>query len=293
MRTSWRRALAFALALATTRAVGALDRWSHPARAVRYLRRVTWRAGAPRVVHAAFVDLCDPAVEVRATAPGEGGRTVDVWGRAVGAAVAVNGDYFETGTHVPLGPARGGGRWWTSTRREHRDAVLVAGDDGSVRVIDAVDASAASLWLDVKERVPESWRDVVAVRERVLVAGEVRESPAIAHQGERHPRTGVGLSRDAHTLILVVIEGRSETSSGATTRELGETLRALGAWEGMKLDGGGSSTMYVAGRGVVNHPSDGAPRAVANHLGVFVRGDVPADAPRRCDEESARDGGAR
>jgi hypothetical protein len=56
----------------------------------------------------------------------------------------------------------------------------------------------------------------------------------------------------------------------------------LGAWEGMKLDGGGSSTLFIAGRGTVNRPSDGHPRAVATHLGVVVRREVPARAPSRC-----------
>ena len=95
------------------------------------------------------------------------------------------------------------------------------------------------------------------------------------------PRTALGVTEDGHTLLLVVVDGRSENDGGATSRELGEILRALGAWEGMKLDGGGSSQMYVVGRGLVNRPSDGAARAVATHLGVRVRAGVAA-LPSRC-----------
>ncbi|MGV3625818.1 MAG: thrombospondin type 3 repeat-containing protein, partial [Archangium sp.] len=36
------------------------------------------------------------------------------------------------------------------------------------------------------------------------------------------------------------------------------------------LDGGGSSAMFVRGQGVVNRPSDGTERVVANHLAVFA-----------------------
>jgi exopolysaccharide biosynthesis protein len=66
----------------------------------------------------------------------------------------------------------------------------------------------------------------------------------------------------------VVIDGRSRASVGATVGELGEVLRELGASDGVKLDGGGSSALFVRGRGVLNRPSDGRERAVANHLAV-------------------------
>ncbi|MCA9105398.1 MAG: phosphodiester glycosidase family protein, partial [Planctomycetales bacterium] len=58
-----------------------------------------------------------------------------------------------------------------------------------------------------------------------------------------HPRTGVGLSRDGRYLIVVVIDGRQPASHGATTTELGEWLRDGGAFRGINMDGGGSSTL--------------------------------------------------
>jgi hypothetical protein len=48
-------------------------------------------------------------------------------------------------------------------------------------------------------------------------------------------------------------------------------MAEMGAWRALNLDGGGSSTMYVrAARGVVNTPSDGTERRVANHIGVAL-----------------------
>ncbi len=279
--------LAFSLVVAPP--VGdAQERWTRPARGLRYLRRVV-RAGALRTtVHALFVNLCDPAIELRATAPDEGDRTVDSWARLVGATAAINGDYFAMRTGTPLGPARGGGRWWPDGAREHRDALFVAAPGGRVDVIDAPDVASPSLWPDARSVVSDAWTDVIAVRERIVVRGAARESPAITHDGGRHPRTAIGLSADRHTLLLVVVEGRSEQASGATVRELAGVLRGLGAWDAMKLDGGGSSTMFVAGIGTVNRPSDGAPRAVATHLGVIVNAGVSRAAPSRCTEGRAR-----
>jgi hypothetical protein len=261
----------------------AQDRVTHPARGLRYLRRAVHRGALRTTVHALYVDLCDPSIELRATAPGEGGRTPATWARLVGAAAAINGDYFDVaGGVAPTGPARGAGRAWPEGRREHHDAVFVAGPGGRAAVLDTTTGGAPALWADASRAVPAAWTELVAVRERVLMHGVVRESAAIAHDGDRHPRTALGLTADGHTLIMVVVEGRAEDASGATVRELGEILAALGAWEGMKLDGGGSSAMFIARAGTVNRPSDGAARAVATHLGVVVRRDAPAPTPPRC-----------
>jgi hypothetical protein len=57
-----------------------------------------------------------------------------------------------------------------------------------------------------------------------------------------HPRTGVGLSEDRKHLYLVAIDGRRFSSQGATTSELGDWLKKLGADDGINMDGGGSTT---------------------------------------------------
>jgi hypothetical protein len=219
---------------------------------------------------AVAVDLCDATVVPRVSAPGEGRRTVSAWAREVGAVVAVNGDYFDSRTMLPLGPARGAGHDWIERRHEHRDALLAFDTDARPHLLDAPDSPQPALWTDAGSRLESGWPDEIAVRERVLRDGVVRESPAIEHDGERHPRTALALSADQRTMWFVVVDGRTEHSSGATTDELAQALVQLGAREGMKLDGGGSSTLYVRGLGVVNHPSDGHERVVANHVGIVL-----------------------
>jgi exopolysaccharide biosynthesis protein len=276
------RWMVFTLALAVVpRSTDAVDRWLPIARGVDYITRVVRFSGVQTTAHVARVNLCDPGVELRATAPGEGRATVSNWGRRVGAVVAVNGDYFDMSAFAPLGPARGAGIAWPEGARIHHDALFAAAPGGRVSVVDASDTEAPALWRDVALRVPADFTELVAVRERVLVQGEVRESPAIVHHGGRHPRTALGLSRDRRTLWFVVIDGRSENDGGVTHRELGLFLRSLGAWDGMKLDGGGSSSMFLRRRGTVNRPSDGYPRAVATHIGVLRR-EVPLGTPSRC-----------
>lgn len=94
----------------------------------------------------------------------------------------------------------------------------------------------------------------------------------------KDPRTAIGVNQNGRYLAIVVVDGR-EFSEGATFPELADMLLAHGAYTGVSLDGGGSSTMIVKGvdgkpRAVNKLLDDNIPgqeRPVANHLGVFIR----------------------
>ena len=83
------------------------------------------------------------------------------------------------------------------------------------------------------------------------------------------PRTAVGLKKDGTVLVLVV-DGRSNTSRGLTLQELATYFLRLGARDAVNLDGGGSSVMVINGD-VVNKPSDGRERTVSMALGLFPK----------------------
>lgn len=85
-----------------------------------------------------------------------------------------------------------------------------------------------------------------------------------------HPRTWLALT-DAGQILLGVIDGRRPTAAGMTLEELQQWIadRASDIRFALNLDGGGSSTLWIAGEGgVVNQPSDGQPRKVAH--GIFL-----------------------
>ncbi|MEI8258107.1 MAG: phosphodiester glycosidase family protein, partial [Deltaproteobacteria bacterium] len=86
----------------------------------------------------------------------------------------------------------------------------------------------------------------------------------------RNPRTAMGLTRDRRTFILLTVDGRSTASAGMYGTEEARLMELLGAWEAMNVDGGGSTTMWQQGRGVLNVPSDPVERVVYNHWGVFA-----------------------
>jgi len=86
----------------------------------------------------------------------------------------------------------------------------------------------------------------------------------------RNARTAVGLSAN-NDILFVVVEGKKGRSRrtrkrGATYQELARLMQDLGAVEAIGLDGGGSSTMYIKGREVVNLPSEGYEQGVSNAL---------------------------
>jgi len=109
-------------------------------------------------------------------------------------------------------------------------------------------------------------------------------SPNYADRARRIPAAAAARFPDG-TLALVVVDGRHPaTSIGVNRAELCALLAALGATDAMLFDSGGSATLAVRVLGdgaasVVNEPSDGAERPVAD--GLFVYSDAPVGPPDR------------
>ncbi|HEY3450462.1 MAG TPA: phosphodiester glycosidase family protein [Myxococcales bacterium] len=260
---------AAALLLLPAAPARAADTWTTPEPGLRHLHRT---ASGPVEYDALFVDLCDPSLDLRATKSAERQRTPSAWGTAVGARAAINGDFFNYTDYSTVGLAMGDGAAWPGTSDNATWALFAAGKDGRVEIRLEAESLGAT---------PEAWmREIVGGDPNCLVAG-VAKSSADSHYGQLHPRSAVGLSQDRRLLVLLVVDGRSTASVGVTTFQLGQILLSLGAWDGMNFDGGGSSALWLATEGVVNNPSDGSQRVVANHLGVLRRA-VPAGEPSRC-----------
>jgi hypothetical protein len=123
------------------------------------------------------------------------------------------------------------------------------------------------------------WPRVVQGGRNVAPLADSLEGTFPRFSAARHPRSAIALSADSSQLLLVVVDGRRPWSVGMSLAELGDALLALGASEGMNLDGGGSSVLWLDGA-VVNHPSDPAgERAVGNAL--VVRRRLPPPPARR------------
>jgi hypothetical protein len=87
----------------------------------------------------------------------------------------------------------------------------------------------------------------------------------------RHPRSAVGQTADGRIVMLAVDGRQAGYSVGMTNFELALALMRFGVIKGSALDGGGSTTMAFDGK-VLNRPSDGSERAVAEALLVHYYG---------------------
>jgi hypothetical protein len=92
----------------------------------------------------------------------------------------------------------------------------------------------------------------------------------------RHPRSAAGISASGKYLYMLVIDGRRTGSIGSTEKETALVLQALGSYDGINFDGGGSSALVIHfpdGKvRVVNTPIHnripGLERAVAGCIGI-------------------------
>ena len=157
-------------------------------------------------------------------------------------------------------------------------AAIAAGGRGVVRLA-ALGDSGATVRVVIgftPDRGP--LREVVGGWPRLVVHGRSVADSADAMEGTfprfsgiRHPRTGVGFSKDSTILYLITVDGRQESSSGMSLVEFGDLMLSLGVYEGLNLDGGGSTTMVVEGT-IINRPSDpDGERTVGNALLVIQR----------------------
>lgn len=188
--------------------------------------------------------------------------------------LVVNGDFFSArgikdaeGTNsayrseiwsAVLGPAVSGGKVWSTSTNARPCLVVNKAGKASIRPI--------------KQPKSDDWEvlsgNVMLVREGKIVPHEKSKA--------RHPRTVAGLNRDATKLILLVVDGRKPgVALGMSYDELAAELVRLGCYNALNLDGGGSSVLAVRdpAKGefkILNEPTDGRERAVANVLGVTV-----------------------
>lgn len=242
------------------------------------------RAQPPTRLFVAEIDLTNPKVRIQVSPGGPDPDGPGPWQTTLmqptkiaardGFDFVINGDFYRvpaadaperTNAVNPAvdwcavtGPAVSSGKVWSTSSRSK--PCLVVGKDGKV-AIKSVGRPGAGDWQ--------------------LVAGNtilVKDGQAVTHSNKvRHPRTVVGLNATATKLIILVVDGRKPgIAVGMNYDELAAEMIRLGCDSALNLDGGGSSVMAIRDPVkkeflLLNEPTDGRERAVANALGVTVR----------------------
>lgn len=194
--------------------------------------------------------------------------------------LVVNGDFFDArgikdaeGTNSAYrseawgavnGPAVTDGRVWSTSTNPWPCLVVHRNRKVTIQML--------------SQPTPDDWE---------VVAGNtllVQDGSAVPHKNKaRHPRTVAGLDKNGTRLFLMVVDGRKPgIAVGMSYDELETEMLRLGCYQALNLDGGGSSVMAVhegSGFHILNEPSDGHERPVANVLGISV-GNASAEGTR-------------
>lgn len=175
-------------------------------------------------------------------------------GRDAGADIAVNGSYFNVRTFEPvtfvLADKKVVGR--TTPQELMRTNGIVAFKGRKGRRMDIFRCDTARYG-----RMARRYRSALAAGPVLVDDGRIVEydSDKTFYTG-RHPRTLIG-KRAGGEVVMVVIDGRFKgQGEGTTIAETAYIARQLGLVEALNLDGGGSSTLWTAQEGVLNHPYD-------------------------------------
>lgn len=178
----------------------------------------------------------------------------------------INGDFYNMTTGVPQGIVYRNG---TAVKTTFQDAVctyFAMTHDGKAIV------AGQEQYPDLKDQIKE------AVGGRVWLV----QDGAVVKQTNNtvEPRTSIGVSEDGTQVYMLAVDGRNfHYSNGMSYDELGQCLKALGAYNAINLDGGGSTTFFIRNTPdftddrfeIRNWPSDngGDERSVANGLLIF------------------------
>ena len=210
--------------------------------------------------------------------------TVDaIAARRPGAIAAVNAGFFSLETGRPTNFLKIGGKVVSGTGRP-RGAVGWFDRGGATRLVfDRVAVSRPDQGrFEYKPLIDSSPRDWSRVQNAVSGAGLLMldgreltdwtdERIAAGFDTTRHPRTVIGT--DAQGAVwLITVDGRNPAVSlGMSFTELQRLSKRLGLRSVLNLDGGGSTTMWAAGK-IINHPSDPTgPRPVSDAILVIPR----------------------
>jgi hypothetical protein len=213
-------------------------------------------------------------------------ETVSSFARDPGVCVAMNGGYF----NMSATPSRHGGLLMSNGVLLEPATSIVTRDSirySAVRAaIGFVDDKVEITWVTTSDQVVYAWPRPPAHRpgfpatsldyrsaEEWAVTDALSAGPALLRNGrimvtsdeevffgssipDVHPRSAAGRTADGD-LILMVVDGRQDSSRGAYLEELAMLMLGVGAVDALNLDGGGSSALVVNGT-LLNRPAGSA-----------------------------------
>jgi len=175
----------------------------------------------------------------------------------------VNADFFNMTTGVPQGIL-------------YKDGIAIKTtfqDASSTYFSITKDKKALIAGQDIYNDIKATFKETVGGRVWLVKQGLLATTTDVTVE----PRTCIGVSEDSLKVYILAVDGRNFWhSNGMSYIDLSKCMKALGAYNSINIDGGGSTTFFVRKNvdfvenrfEIRNWPTDfgGAERAVANGL---------------------------
>lgn len=261
-------------------------------RPFRGVVHITRQLTVPRAVtlHIVTVDLTDPGVHLKLTAPGGTRETIRettlAFMKREGAQIAINGHFFLPFPSTDLnadviGLAASEGNVYSSCEVPSQSYAIVANAPAinfdrlnRATIVRCSDGNSA-LWNVLAGSAQIITNGVVTIplyRDEKNPEGQLTPNAEYSNQRSWYDltraRSAIGLTRNVQLLVLLVVEaaGQNAETSGMTVGEVAHLLLTdYAVYNAINLDGGGSTSLALDGRMVTS-----GNREVASSLAIFA-----------------------
>jgi len=204
--------------------------------------------GGEQEINIVEIDLKKYHKKLKLAGVPKGTKLTSTFAQENNAIVAINGGFFNT--------RKGGGHDFIKIDRQ---IINVSSNNfPRANAYFVFDRKRIDILPQTKDSTNETAPDnVLLAGPLLLYHSQTTDLSTDKFDGNKHPRTVVAIK--GNTLIFLTADGRNKKSHGLSLYELSKFLSWYGCQSAMNLDGGGSTTMYIAGEpdnGIVNYPSD-------------------------------------
>ncbi len=228
---------------------------------------VSYKTSTPNVMaYISIIDLDYPNIKVKVTPEKKEKYLTSTFAKEHNCIVAING---EAGLSMAMDCELGewSGNWISDGKivmMADTDLRPFIGFDRRSKAFYSTDAEVDTIY-DPNNKYNAIWG-----RFDILVQNEL-----ILHENDNpYARTIMGTNKEGNLLYLMIVDGkRPDYSEGLTYENCAKILQALGAYNAMACDQGGSSCMYMEPMGgIINRPadSDGYERPIYSHFGIAM-----------------------
>lgn len=200
---------------------------------------------------------------------------------AEGATVAINGSFFDNSvmsatyqyTCVPV--------WYKNELRTRNDnpkrctGIIGFTSTGEIGFEPYDEASFESL--------TAKYESYIASGPLLRLNNENQTIPEVDNSFDGvNPRSMIGVTAD-RTIYMIVVEGRKSNATGVYVKDMQKLAEWLELTDAINLDGGGSSTLWGMGQGVINSLSDSRERVIPSLIVAKDKSAVADDGPQLVD----------